>query len=171
MAEEGERLPSTPPHRKIGQKQLQQDVSGAAEMAEEGERSPLMRHISMTARDDGDDDDKEDGVEKKVKEETGIGGTRLSSRWKKISYIILVMVVLKILLVLSSYYAFKDRRSFHSRLVVTPIEEAVEHTIDVGNNMTIWFRTWGTHPKNYFCLLYTSPSPRDRQKSRMPSSA
>ena len=25
--------------------------------------------------------------------------------------------------------------------------------------------------KDYFCLLYTSPSPRDRQKSRMPSSA
>ena len=24
---------------------------------------------------------------------------------------------------------------------------------------------------NFFCLLYTSPSPRDRQKSRMPSSA
>ena len=26
-------------------------------------------------------------------------------------------------------------------------------------------------PKGYTCLLYTSPSPRDRQKSRMPSSA
>ena len=25
--------------------------------------------------------------------------------------------------------------------------------------------------QNYLCLLYTSPSPRDRQKSRMPSSA
>ena len=25
--------------------------------------------------------------------------------------------------------------------------------------------------KAFFCLLYTSPSPRDRQKSRMPSSA
>ena len=25
--------------------------------------------------------------------------------------------------------------------------------------------------QNYDCLLYTSPSPRDRQKSRMPSSA
>eukprot|EP01017_Pseudomicrothorax_dubius_P022643 TRINITY_DN24485_c0_g1_i2.p1 TRINITY_DN24485_c0_g1~~TRINITY_DN24485_c0_g1_i2.p1 ORF type:complete len:145 (+),score=13.10 TRINITY_DN24485_c0_g1_i2:145-579(+) len=25
--------------------------------------------------------------------------------------------------------------------------------------------------ENYICLLYTSPSPRDRQKSRMPSSA
>ena len=24
---------------------------------------------------------------------------------------------------------------------------------------------------NYFCLLYTSPSPRDRTRSRMPSSA
>ena len=28
------------------------------------------------------------------------------------------------------------------------------------------------HPTDYLgCLLYTSPSPRDRQKSRMPSSA
>ena len=25
--------------------------------------------------------------------------------------------------------------------------------------------------RDYSCLLYTSPSPRDRQKSRMPSSA
>ena len=25
--------------------------------------------------------------------------------------------------------------------------------------------------QKHFCLLYTSPSPRDRQKSRMPSSA
>ena len=29
----------------------------------------------------------------------------------------------------------------------------------------------GEEPALYFCLLYTSPSPRDRQKSRMPSSA
>ena len=28
-----------------------------------------------------------------------------------------------------------------------------------------------TYPKDKVCLLYTSPSPRDRQKSRMPSSA
>ena len=26
-------------------------------------------------------------------------------------------------------------------------------------------------PESWICLLYTSPSPRDRQKSRMPSSA
>ena len=29
----------------------------------------------------------------------------------------------------------------------------------------------GGHPPPHACLLYTSPSPRDRQKSRMPSSA
>ena len=28
-----------------------------------------------------------------------------------------------------------------------------------------------SNAQNYICLLYTSPSPRDRQKSRMPSSA
>ena len=28
-----------------------------------------------------------------------------------------------------------------------------------------------SYPHPWFCLLYTSPSPRDRQKSRMPSSA
>ena len=27
------------------------------------------------------------------------------------------------------------------------------------------------HVKDYYCLLYTSPSPRDRTRSRMPSSA
>ena len=29
----------------------------------------------------------------------------------------------------------------------------------------------GEHHADLLCLLYTSPSPRDRQKSRMPSSA
>ena len=30
---------------------------------------------------------------------------------------------------------------------------------------------YGTNKNSKICLLYTSPSPRDRQKSRMPSSA
>ena len=30
---------------------------------------------------------------------------------------------------------------------------------------------FGREGEDYVCLLYTSPSPRDRQKSRMPSSA
>ena len=33
------------------------------------------------------------------------------------------------------------------------------------------FRHWATTTQSSSCLLYTSPSPRDRQKSRMPSSA
>ena len=32
-------------------------------------------------------------------------------------------------------------------------------------------KTKGEHEQYKDCLLYTSPSPRDRQKSRMPSSA
>ena len=32
-------------------------------------------------------------------------------------------------------------------------------------------RLSGLTKQEYICLLYTSPSPRDRQKSRMPSSA
>ena len=34
-----------------------------------------------------------------------------------------------------------------------------------------WQFPQGGIDKNEDCLLYTSPSPRDRQKSRMPSSA
>ena len=40
--------------------------------------------------------------------------------------------------------------------------------LPVINNMTIGR---DAIPKEKDCLLYTSPSPRDRQKSRMPSSA
>ena len=32
-------------------------------------------------------------------------------------------------------------------------------------------RFWDFDGKRYLCLLYTSPSPRDRTRSRMPSSA
>ena len=41
-------------------------------------------------------------------------------------------------------------------------------------NQALTFLASGQIPQNsnsYTCLLYTSPSPRDRQKSRMPSSA
>ena len=38
-------------------------------------------------------------------------------------------------------------------------------------NVTHWYDDADKYAVNLFCLLYTSPSPRDRQKSRMPSSA
>ena len=39
------------------------------------------------------------------------------------------------------------------------------------NNIQDWGNFDISDHRYYFCLLYTSPSPRDRQKSRMPSSA
>ena len=39
------------------------------------------------------------------------------------------------------------------------------------NGVTNRFELKRFHTGNNTCLLYTSPSPRDRQKSRMPSSA
>ena len=48
------------------------------------------------------------------------------------------------------------------------IAPGLTSTVDVDPNH--YHRTAG-HPHSRLCLLYTSPSPRDRQKSRMPSSA
>ena len=45
----------------------------------------------------------------------------------------------------------------------------LEFLVTVINKPLIYVR--GNHDDRYACLLYTSPSPRDRQKSRMPSSA
>ena len=59
-------------------------------------------------------------------------------------------------------------------VVVTPSSDPGDYTgfvnvFDLGGGFTFG-SGWGIdHPTT--CLLYTSPSPRDRQKSRMPSSA
>ena len=47
---------------------------------------------------------------------------------------------------------------------------------DTGRKVDLSKDVYGIEPNNHavyldVCLLYTSPSPRDRQKSRMPSSA
>ena len=46
-----------------------------------------------------------------------------------------------------------------------------DSTIDPDNLHDESLKIPQLHSKYYTCLLYTSPSPRDRQKSRMPSSA
>ena len=62
------------------------------------------------------------------------------------------------------------------RISGKPVEELSE--TDKQNIQAAMSKLYGDkkitgHMKNFFecCLLYTSPSPRDRQKSRMPSSA
>ena len=62
-------------------------------------------------------------------------------------------------------------KSIHSYTGVTSPQD-----LDVINIPPDWEQgdlIWHTNEDNYYwsCLLYTSPSPRDRQKSRMPSSA
>ena len=47
-------------------------------------------------------------------------------------------------------------------------EEAREHALSAAQKYEAAFQNTLGY---YSCLLYTSPSPRDRQKSRMPSSA
>src|SRR5665213_2616438 len=47
-------------------------------------------------------------------------------------------------------------------------QRAIEYLVRTQEADGSWYGRWGVA---YICLLYTSPSPRDRQKSRMPSSA
>ena len=52
---------------------------------------------------------------------------------------------------------------FNGRVdIQTPIAQVRTHQLT--ENLQV-------NPLNYICLLYTSPSPRDRTRSRMPSSA
>ena len=53
------------------------------------------------------------------------------------------------------------------------IEKKLEHDPDIAFIIGTIYFIKGNVQKTlfYICLLYTSPSPRDRQKSRMPSSA
>ena len=62
--------------------------------------------------------------------------------------------------------------AYYSRIPLVVLSaDRPKHLIDIGDGQTIKQKNvYGDHVF-YSCLLYTSPSPRDRQKSRMPSSA
>ena len=53
----------------------------------------------------------------------------------------------------------------------TSYEDAMEIIEEIQNSIDHSGELEETSYSNTTCLLYTSPSPRDRQKSRMPSSA
>ena len=61
----------------------------------------------------------------------------------------------------------KGAKGSHSSL---PADLDVDHPYTI-NGDTIDVTETSGHQYYQICLLYTSPSPRDRQKSRMPSSA
>ena len=76
---------------------------------------------------------------------------------------------------LLSWYQVFDKNNFENSNTVRSMFGSADF---VGNNKVI-FNICGNHYRlivkiNYntqICLLYTSPSPRDRTRSRMPSSA
>ena len=51
------------------------------------------------------------------------------------------------------------------------IYDRENQTIQLEGNIKALSKNLSVEAQNMDCLLYTSPSPRDRQKSRMPSSA
>src|SRR5665213_479162 len=60
--------------------------------------------------------------------------------------------------------SFSPHRDFFKPLLSIPLED-IEPLLQQFNTVSL------TSTQFIICLLYTSPSPRDRQKSRMPSSA
>ena len=58
---------------------------------------------------------------------------------------------------------------FRQNLLGKRVDYSGRSVIVVGPDLKL--HECGLPKKMAFCLLYTSPSPRDRQKSRMPSSA
>ena len=59
----------------------------------------------------------------------------------------------------------------HGAVDYPALQKIVEGQIEGGTDFLVVLGTTAESPTLLPCLLYTSPSPRDRQKSRMPSSA
>ena len=61
--------------------------------------------------------------------------------------------------------------SYGFQLLVTTNARQLTALVAVSVTQDVQVPYQTQQPEAYVCLLYTSPSPRDRQKSRMPSSA
>ena len=85
-----------------------------------------------------------------------------------------VLVRSKVDILLKDHWARAE--GYQEGDIVTGKVSILRDRLDVsveGETVIFTFQYWnGTgYVTNNVCLLYTSPSPRDRQKSRMPSSA
>ena len=69
---------------------------------------------------------------------------------------------------ISELLSLKSALSQEEVKILSGAELASELSIECSEGELI---SWSKIPWRMDCLLYTSPSPRDRQKSRMPSSA
>ena len=72
---------------------------------------------------------------------------------------------------LSSYYLIgKNDKVAADKAAVDSMRNEL-NKLEINGEIVIGEGELDEAPMLYICLLYTSPSPRDRQKSRMPSSA
>ena len=73
-----------------------------------------------------------------------------------------------ILVVLVVFFSAHVTHNIYGLVLVTDLQNDYvnSHDFVARLNTKLQIEMYG-----HFCLLYTSPSPRDRQKSRMPSSA
>ena len=67
--------------------------------------------------------------------------------------------------------AFVERVNLTLRQSVAALLRRTWSTMQEAPHLLIHLEWWRGYEHFVRCLLYTSPSPRDRQKSRMPSSA
>ena len=69
-------------------------------------------------------------------------------------------------------FPHKDKKLLLHSCCAPCAGEIMEAVAASGIDTTVYFYNPNIHPEEeYFCLLYTSPSPRDATLSRMPSSA
>ena len=87
---------------------------------------------------------------------------------KKLDQIIGQMILKKLVSTIDVFYTEKKDDAYQYCLKLK--DDDYDFVVSVGGDGTVNEIING-FIENHFCLLYTSPSPRDRQKSRMPSSA
>ena len=70
------------------------------------------------------------------------------------------------------YKRENGRAGTRNHVIILPVDDISNACAEaVANNIKGTIALPHSYGRLQFCLLYTSPSPRDRQKSRMPSSA
>ena len=107
---------------------------------------------------------------------TGVGCSHTMSSWARVRWLLLVLLPLLLGCSRSTTLHFPDGSQLRGELVQVEGDPALN--VDVGDEVlrvdpasVADYELPGTALRRVGCLLYTSPSPRDRSLSRMPSSA
>ena len=81
---------------------------------------------------------------------------------------ILLLVLLALLI---TFFGLKKWNTSKSEAEEKKKENAVVHIFETDSLESIEYKEASGEEMSFVCLLYTSPSPRDVEESRMPSSA